>query len=174
MISFVGIVSCKQKTEKVMPELSFDIDSVLSNKKEDPILKISEYLNKLSSYGDDLSVLSESQKVFLFVDNLEMEVNNGGINQFFYNSSGAYAHETLEALKKIKAYEMAAILEEGISLWPDKKVPKSEIERREFLVKSGEHIDTIIHKLDERYYKYPDQIGVLLIEYIKNNKKDFQ
>jgi hypothetical protein len=153
----------------------FNIDSTLTlNSEKNPIIEISRYLNQISSYGDDISKLTEPEKIFLFVDNLETEVNNGGLNQFFYNSSGNYSHETVEALKAIAAFEMAKIVDEAISLWPEKKVPKDKADRRNLLERISDKIDPKLEELDGKYYKYPDSIGDLLIEYVKKNKVNFK
>lgn len=47
---------------------------------------------------------------------LEMEVNNGGLNQYFINSSGRNCFETLILLKKKGKYKSATLLEEAIAL----------------------------------------------------------
>src|SRR6185295_11604327 len=51
--------------------------------------------------------LSNPERVFLCVWNLEAEVNNGGFSQFFDNSAGDYAAETPGALRTIGAAAMA-------------------------------------------------------------------
>lgn len=47
---------------------------------------------------------------------LDSEVNNGGFYQFFTNSSGQVAHETLEDLRLIGAEEHAVLVETAIRL----------------------------------------------------------
>ena len=41
---------------------------------------------------------TEAERVFVLVENVEREVNNGGFDQFFDNSSGDNAHESHQAL----------------------------------------------------------------------------
>lgn len=64
-------------------------------------------------------------------------MNNGGFSQFFFNSSGDFSHETLDALKVIKAERTAILLEKAIAEFPNAKVPKDTAERRELMEKIG-------------------------------------
>ena len=76
------------------------IDQILQM--EDPtsaIIELDTRVNEISNYGEDLNKLTEPQKVLLFVENLEREINNGGFNQFYWNSSGDFAKQTLDGLK---------------------------------------------------------------------------
>ncbi|MBN1215668.1 MAG: DUF4375 domain-containing protein [Candidatus Lokiarchaeota archaeon] len=41
--------------------------------------------------------LSLPEKNIIFIEKLEREVNNGGFNQFFFNSAGDYSHDILTA-----------------------------------------------------------------------------
>src|SRR4030095_9516711 len=45
------------------------------------------------------------------VSELEREVNNGGLNQYFFNSSGQNCFETLRMLKRTGKTKTAALLE---------------------------------------------------------------
>ena len=47
--------------------------------------------------------------VVKLVEDFEAEVNNGGFDQFFFNSRGDFSIESLEALELIKANKTAAI-----------------------------------------------------------------
>lgn len=90
-----------------------------------------------------MSKLTEPQKVFLFIENLEREVNNGGFNQFYYNSSGDYAHETFNALRTIGANKMSGIVNKANSVWPNQTVPKDRTERQNIQEIIGEQADTV-------------------------------
>ena len=46
-----------------------------------------------------VKALSPGERVFLYVWNLEAEVNNGGFEQFYLNSAGDNAIETPVALR---------------------------------------------------------------------------
>lgn len=163
----------KQTTDEKPKTMS--IDEILQM--DDPtsaIIELDERVNELSDYGEDLSKLTEPQKVLLFVENLEREVNNGGFNQFYFNSSGDYAHETLDGLKTIGANKMADILAKANSVWPDQTVPKDRTERQEVQETIEEQADPVWGQCDDDFYEYPDDIAGLLLDYVKQHKSDFE
>lgn len=68
--------------------------------------------NKVDDYGETyeemtagITALSEKQRIFYCVYYLDSEVNNGGLCQFFVNSSRAAAPFVSESLEKIGAAE---------------------------------------------------------------------
>jgi hypothetical protein len=117
--------------------------------------------------------LTEPQKNFYFNQNLEREINNGGFNQFFYNSSGDFAHETLTSLRTIGANKTADILQQAIDQFPDSTVPKDRAKRQEILEQIENTADEVWEQLDQAFYKYEDNLYNLNIEYIKQNRNSF-
>src|SRR5262245_26824721 len=63
--------------------------------------------------------LSPSEQVFILVWEVEAEVNNGGFNQFFFNSAGDRASATVAALRTIGAERMASIVDRANASFPD-------------------------------------------------------
>jgi hypothetical protein len=138
------------------------------------IIELDERVNALSNYGEDLSKLTEAQKVLLFVESLEREVNNGGFSQFYFNSSGDYAYEALDGLKTIGANKMADILTKANSVWPNQIVPKDRTERQNVQETIEGQAAPIWEQCDNDFYDYPDDIAGLLLEYVKQHKAEFQ
>lgn len=151
-----------------------DIDTLLSSPDtNNAIIEIDNYVCKLCSYGDTLDRLTGPQKSFYFNQNLEREINNGGFNQFFYNSSGNFAHETLASLQSIGANRTADILQQAIDQFPKSTVPKDRPERQNILEQIEEKADEVWEQLDQKFYKYVDNLYDLNIEYIKQNRNSF-
>lgn len=94
------------------------------------------------------------------IDELETEVNNGGLNQYFVSSSGQNCYETLRLLKKTGKTNTVAILEEAISLINPRNIRETEfVEKlRQNKVEElyNEKISQKMGVLDEKFYKYPD------------------
>lgn len=165
-------ISCAQTSNK--KKVKIDIEQIL--KIEDAttaITQLDSTLNAISNHGQEIERLTESQKTVLIVENLEREINNGGFNQFFFNSSGQFAQETVTALRSIKAFETADIVSKSISVWPNQEVPKDWTKRQEILEAISEQADVVWNECDEEFYKYQDNIVTLLLEYVKSNKSDF-
>jgi hypothetical protein len=150
-----------------------DIHNLLLSNTDKLILDLDTYLCELSSYGDALEKLSEPQKTFYFNQYLEKEINNGGFSQYFYNSSGSFAHETIISLRQIKAIKTADILQLAIDQFPNSIVPKDRSERQQVLEKIEEKADEVWEQLDQAFYKYEDKLYDLNIEFIKQNRSLF-
>ncbi len=136
----------------------------------DIILRIGEIIWKKTEKGDDnFSNLTEAEKVFVYVDMLEGQVNNGGFDQFFFNSSGDYTHEILNAYVTIKAHKTADLIEIAIKAFPVSPVPKDTEIRREIMQNLDERTSNIWDDLDNKFYEYEENIAGLLIDYIKLN-----
>ena len=139
----------------------------------DSIIEIDNFISQLCEYGENLNALTESQKQLFFIQEFEREMNNGGFKQYFTNSSGDNAQETVVALNLIGAKSMAKILQKAIDKFPNKKAPKERDERENIVEKMEEKNDEIWEKLEEKFYEYPYNLNELNIVYIKQNKQDF-
>lgn len=160
-------------TEK-SSENKIDIEKLLlSENKNNSIIELDNYICELCELGEKLDNLTNEQKDFFFNQNLEREINNGGFNQFFYNSSGDFAHETIKSLKIIGADKTAAILQQAIDLFPDKTVPQDRIERQEILKKIETTANEIFEDLDQKFFVYEDDLNTLNLEFVRQNKDKF-
>ena len=146
----------------------------LEKESEKAIMEIDEWLNEITQYGQNLSKLNLSQQIVIIIENLEREINNGGFNQFYLNSSGNYANETVDYLKKIGANKTAEIVKRANAEWPNNQVPKDRTERQIVLERIEEKADPIWENCDQDFYKYPDHITDLLLDFVKKNKTDFE
>ena len=88
--------------------------------------------NKANTYKS-FQNLSESEKTFVFIDIFENEVNNDGLFGFFYNTSGEFSHEVLQAFMTINATETSEIIDKALRRFPDLPVPKDIISRRQLM-----------------------------------------
>jgi len=151
-----------------------DIGAVLTSPDtNNAIIEIDNYVCKLCSYGDTLDRLTEPQKNFYFNQNLEREINNGGFNQYFYNSSGDFAHDTIISLQTIEANKTADILLQAIEQFPNSTVPKDRAKRQEALDQIEDTVNEVWEQLDQVFYKYEDDLNELNLQYIKQNRSSF-
>jgi len=151
------------------------IDKILELEDEtEVVIEIGQELWKKSENDKDFESLNQFEKNVLYVAMLEGQVNNGGFDQYFFNSSGEYAHETLRALEEIDAPKMAELLNQAIQLFPTLPIPKDTEIRREFLIELPENISDKWDKLDDKFYEYPENLVGLVIEYVKKNRNQFE
>jgi hypothetical protein len=137
------------------------------------IIELDNFIVDLCDYGDNLGQLTKHQRSFYLNQNLEREVNNGGFLQYFYNSSGDNAHETISSLNEIGAFITSRILEVAISQFPGSQVPMDSEERAQIIAQIEDKANEVWSDLDQEFYKYQDDLNELNIEYVKKHKESF-
>lgn len=143
----------------------------LSN--EDLVFEIYDDLLNLSNFAENLNSLSSEQSNLLLVCFLEMEVNNGGFEQYYFNSSGNFTMKTLKSLSSLGAESTKNILVKANSVWPKSTVPEIRAERHIFLENLKSDVEDIWEKCDDQFYEYEDNLTELLADYIKSNINKF-
>jgi hypothetical protein len=114
----------------------------------------------------DYEKLSVPERIFQTVWELEAEVNNGGFERYFSNSSGRLAPFAAAALQAIGAARMAAIVDEAIAVvgreisWADDR------ERQERVLGLSDADREKLSALDGRFFAYPDSLTALLYAYV--------
>lgn len=90
---------------------------------------------------------------------VDAEVNNGGFNQYFFNSSGQYAGEALRGYELLGADEYAAVMRSAIATFEIDRArlePFYEAHTLESFSESYRHTD--LGEVDQRYYALGDRI----------------
>lgn len=153
----------------------FDLEKVLKIERRDMIvMEIDTYLNSKSEYGENIEKLNPSQRIFLLVENLEREINNGGFNQFYFNSSGDFSKETVNALLEIGAKKTADIVKKANSEFKNGSVPKDRTERQNELQSIQEQAEANWNKCNSEFLEYQDNLTELLIAFVIKNKSEFK
>ncbi|MFT7051509.1 MAG: hypothetical protein ACJAZK_002120 [Psychroserpens sp.] len=129
--------------------------------------------NKASEMND-FSELSQPEQTFIYIDVFESELVNGGVFDFFYNTSGAYAHEVLEAYEAIGAKESVELVNQAIKSFPELPVPKDIIFRRSFMSGLDKDIQDKWNTIEDEFLNSKEDIVALLIGYIKTHKSTFE
>ncbi len=154
------------------------IDQILTMDNEtDMVIKIGQSIWSKCEVKEDLNFdsLNEFEKTVILIDLLEGQVNNGGFDQYFFNSSGNFAIETLKALEEINAPFVKGLLQEAINNFPKIPFPASIEERRMLMKDLPESISIVWGNLDEKYYREnPENLANLVVGFVKRNKKYFE
>ena len=125
---------------------------------------------KKCEYGDDIEKLNEHERVFYVTQILEQEVNNGGFSQFFFNSSGDFSNELVDAFTKIGALKTAGICKKALAVF-NGKVPTDRDEREELL--DSLDCDDVLSECDDEFYEYEDNLEELNYTYIMDHRSFF-
>jgi len=163
--------------------LKFDLDKTLELEREDLIVMgVVSHLNEKSNYGKEMHKLNTSEKIVLIADNLQSEVNNGGFDQFYYNSSGNFANETVEILSLVNATKTARIVNKANDQFPEGIVPQSRNIRIEVLQSIRAKSTEVWDSLDSQFYRpntmtgkmEVENLSKLLLDFIKSHRSDFR
>jgi HEAT repeat protein len=117
--------------------------------------------------------LTKVQKVFYCVWLLNTEVCNGGLAQYFVNSSGNLAHLTLKALRVLGACHTEAILEQAMKLFGVSGPAKNRNERHEQLAAVFADKESNLRALDDEFYKDQDGLATMLQNFARKYKRHF-
>jgi len=120
----------------------------------------------------DYGQLSSAERVFGVIWELESEVNNGGFYQYFWNSSGALAPDSVGALQVIGADATARLARAALALagndvpWSDDAARQASIGRLPIATKDK------LNELDQAYYASSNDLTSLLYKYVSAHKRE--
>lgn len=112
---------------------------------------IREELNAIDPQTDWIELLSEKRRVVLAADEWESEVNNGGFDQFYVNSSGDYANVVPESLRTLGRPDVAELVERANAQFPG-GVPPHRAARLAQMDRLPESARKAWHELDTRFF----------------------
>jgi len=147
-----------------------NIRSIISHEMDSFMGDMCDLVCEKCEYGDAIDKLNEHERVFFVTQILEQEVNNGGFSQFFYNSSGDYSNELVDAFTKIGALKTAEICKKAVTVF-NGKVPADRDERAELL--DSLNCDDILSECDDAFYNYEDNLESLNHKYIMKYREFF-
>ena len=148
----------------------------------DKILKMPngpEFLDALQHFLSDkhntrAREMSQCELGFLSVRELTEEVNNGGFDQYFFNSAGNYTSDALWCLRTIGAEETASILERAMAQVPGGTVPELRHERQAVMDTLPESVQDIWDALDQEFYRTEEPLDALLTAFVRSNEREFR
>ncbi len=134
------------------------------------VIDMCEAVCQKCEYGDNIENLNKHERVFFVAQTLEQEVNNGGFSQFFYNSSGDFSNEVVDAFTEIGASKTAEICEKALAVF-NGKVPVDRDEREELL--DDLDCDDVLNECDDAFYNYEDDLEALNYAYVMKYREFF-
>jgi len=105
---------------------------------------------------------------------VEGEVNNGGFNQYFWNTRGVFADDAVAGFKLFGANAHADLMRRAIAIRKEEAAKMAKFRERgtlEAFSESYEH--TKLSKLDDEYYDLTDNLGQLRIRFIRQHPEMF-
>ena len=118
---------------------------------------------------------NKSQQAIYMIWLLEAEVNNGGYNQFYFNSSGQFYKQLPGALQLVGADQFARLTARANAVFEQEnpKITQHQDGTLEGFSKSYE--DNPLNNLDEEFYDLykMEDLQQLQIDYIRKHKAEF-
>ena len=114
--------------------------------------------------------LAPEERAILAVESLEREVNNGGYDQFFVNSSREYAGFIVEALRQIDCPKTAEITHKALKIVQGAPMTDEEIENGAWALEDDEECQEALSECDSLYQETSENIGGSLFEFIQANR----
>ena len=140
--------------------------------KNTALINLSE--SERTKFGkEDFSFQSFPQKVFSAIWAAESEINNGGVAQYFQNSSCETAPFVVEAFEAIGAPRTADICRRAVAVaFPDGLPRMSDA----ISVAAAEFSNDIIEQLealDTEFFQYPHNLTDLLFTFVSKHPEEF-
>ncbi|MFN0069785.1 MAG: DMP19 family protein [Limisphaerales bacterium] len=123
---------------------------------------------KAKARGEDS--LTDTERRLLAAFWVEAEVNNGGFDQYFFNSAGNNAETALAGLKEMDAVGAAALLERAMTVFPSGKPPADRFKRQEVMQQIAEMSEPLWDQCDKEFYNLKENVSQLAFAYAKKKK----
>lgn len=120
-----------------------------------------------------LAAFTRGERFVYAIEGMVREVNNGGWNQFFFNSSGALAFDLVPALEAAGSKENLSIARRAVELF-GKPASLGDEDRYKQLVKVTKDGKIFPwEKLEDEFYENPEDLEAMIIEFIARNPAEF-
>jgi HEAT repeat protein len=118
--------------------------------------------------------LTEHQRLYFAVEMCNAEINNGGLAQYFANSSGDKWRDALAGFKAMGFRERLAVLDEAVAKFGTAGPSTDRSTRQNQLARLYKRDDSFFDALDKRYYKSSEVVEVLASRFVLENPEGFQ
>lgn len=117
--------------------------------------------------------LSPGKKAIFSIWILEAEVNNGGFNQFYYNSSGNFSELAFEGLILIGATSTADILQRANTIYKNIEEDLRNNDDGTIESFSESYENNPLNAFDDEFYNNEEKLLEIQINYIRENINQF-
>jgi len=118
------------------------------------------------------SSLTETERQIVAAYWVELEVGNGGFDQYFNNSAGDSAATALAGLKAMGATAAAAILERAMAVFPGGKPPADRGQRGKIMEEIDAKATPIWNKCDKDLDELKVDIAASCLAYAKKKRAE--
>jgi hypothetical protein len=142
-------------------------------------LAVADRIDAFADHADTASALAaanRAQQALYALLTVQAEVDDGGFDQFFWNSSGELVHEAILGAELLAARPYEELLCRAVSLFPGGRVPKERGARQRALERIGDRGGAVLSQLDGRWYDVEDaprtQLARYFLRYAKAHPRE--
>jgi hypothetical protein len=114
--------------------------------------------------------ITHPERRLVAVYSLWGEVNNGGFDQYFFNSSGDEAGSALAGLKEMGALGSAVLLERAMEVFPGGRPPADRQQRVRTMDKLRKRAGDPWEQCDQEFYAVKEDLRELMLAYAKQKR----
>jgi hypothetical protein len=149
--------------------------SILASIPDDKVeLAVIDYVHaKLRGRYEDeakvLATLPAGIRALYVTWGVEAEVNNGGFNQYYWNSAGQFANDAVAAFEFFSAHKHAQLMQEANGLRTAEKTEIDKFKEEATIEAFSESYEVSkLGPLDDRFYKLNENLSELRIAKIRS------
>lgn len=117
--------------------------------------------------------LSWPEKVFVCIKDIDGEVNNGGFDQYYFNSSGDHAIDAVASLEAIEATHTANLVRKTNALFGEGGPSPDRLSRQAQLDALRGDKAKEMNEIEKEFYQGTEDLDGLLKKYISRNAEAF-
>lgn len=102
-----------------------------------------------------LEALQPDHRAVFLLDELNSEIKNGGLDQWFFNGGGAHAKEVIQALKRFGMKKHAKVIDSAAGVFGFRGVPADLEKMRDRMAKLSGSSSAKLRDLDYRWEELP-------------------
>ncbi len=137
-----------------------DVEEILENSgtEEDKFYAIADIIAEKEAENTFSSLKVEEKNIYM-IDLFLNEINNGGLDEYFFNTNGKYCNDTINVLKMIGQPEIAEILNQASIIYNDDNNDEDKFD--------------LLNEFDERIYNQVDfeSLYKSCIQYLRSYRK---
>jgi hypothetical protein len=153
--------------------VSDELDRYLAFENDEDLAREVGYYVLRKLEGTPFEKLSGPERVIACLTEVEMEVNNGGFDQYYWNSPGEHAREAVAALQELGAAHTASLVGEANAVFGPEGPDPDRGRRGEQMEKLPPDARERWYELDGAFYEYRDNLSSLAAQYIRRHRDAF-
>ena len=172
LVALVLVAACGQKpadaSRKAAPP---NLAAIADDQVEYAILDyVYARMNGHDEEAEILATLPSGIRALYVTAGVEDEVNNGGFNQYYWNSTGQFADQAVAAFEFFGAHEHAELMREANRIHAAEKAEIEKFKEQGTLQAfSDSYKVSKLGPLDERFYKMDENLSALRVAKIRSD-----